>query len=215
MNQFVPAHGRTRIEARRPAGPGVHGRGAPVGGRRGHEQSDPARVSGRRDRLRSAGISDYYSGTVIEAIFETAADLRLSRAAVEARAEDRGIAAADYRRRQDVHVQDQEGHSFHARSGVQGQKRELTAEDYVVFDQALSRSRRPLAVRVPVRRQDRRPGRARPTRRRRPAGSTTTRKIAGLEMPDRYTLRIRLKQPDYNFSHVLAFTRRPARSRAK
>ncbi|HUP95593.1 MAG TPA: ABC transporter substrate-binding protein [Burkholderiales bacterium] len=30
--------------------------------------------------------------------------------------------------------------------------------------------------------------------------------IAGLETPDRYTLRIRLKQTDLNFSHVLAFT---------
>ncbi len=29
--------------------------------------------------------------------------------------------------------------------------------------------------------------------------------VAGLEMPDRYTLRIRLNETDFNFSHVLAF----------
>src|SRR5262249_14176297 len=29
--------------------------------------------------------------------------------------------------------------------------------------------------------------------------------VAGLETPDHYTLRIRLKQPDRNFPHVLAF----------
>jgi ABC-type transport system substrate-binding protein len=29
--------------------------------------------------------------------------------------------------------------------------------------------------------------------------------VAGLQTPDRYTLRIRLNQPDYNFSHLLAF----------
>jgi ABC-type oligopeptide transport system substrate-binding subunit len=29
--------------------------------------------------------------------------------------------------------------------------------------------------------------------------------IAGIETPDRHTLVIRLKQPDFNFSHVLAF----------
>src|SRR4029079_605637 len=31
-------------------------------------------------------------------------------------------------------------------------------------------------------------------------------KVSGLEMPDRYTLRIRLRQTDFNFSHVLAFS---------
>src|SRR4029078_4501157 len=29
--------------------------------------------------------------------------------------------------------------------------------------------------------------------------------VPGLETPDRYTLRIRLKQTDFNFSHLLAF----------
>ena len=37
-----------------------------------------------------------------------------------------------------------------------------------------------------------------------PASSTTTRRFAGLEVVDRYTLRIRLKQPDLRFLYVLA-----------
>ena len=39
-------------------------------------------------------------------------------------------------------------------------------------------------------------------------------KIAGLEMPDRYTLRIRLKQADYNL-RTSSRTSRPRASRAK
>ena len=44
----------------------------------------------------------------------------------------------------------------------------------------------------------------RPPRPRRPASSITTPRSPGLEVVDRYTLRIRLKQPDYNLSYVLA-----------
>ena len=40
-------------------------------------------------------------------------------------------------------------------------------------------------------------------------------KIAGLEAPDRYTLRIRLKDPDYNFPHVARARADSARSRAR
>ena len=45
--------------------------------------------------------------------------------------------------------------------------------------------------------------------------STTTRRSPGSRRPDRYTLRIRLNETDFNFSHLLAFSlvgRRRARS---
>ena len=37
-----------------------------------------------------------------------------------------------------------------------------------------------------------------------PAASTTMRRFAGIEVVDRYTLRIRLVRPDFNFAYVLA-----------
>ena len=62
----------------------------------------------------------------------------------------------------------------------------------------------PLAVGVPGRRQVRRPRRSSRGRQEDAASSTTTSKIAGLEAVDKYTLRLRLKDTDYNLPYVLA-----------
>ena len=88
-----------------------------------------------------------------------AAHVRLPRPAVEARADGRRGAAADHRRRQDLHVQDQEGRLLHARSGVQGPEAGTGGQRFRLFAEAADRSQDSLAVRVPRRRQDRRPRR--------------------------------------------------------
>ena len=103
-------------------------------------------------------------------------------------------------------------YTFRLRKGIyftpdpafKGAKRELVADDYVYLAEAADGSEDPLAVDVARRRQDRRPRRAGGEGEGDAAASTTPRRSPGLEAVDRYTLRIRLKQPDYNLSYVLA-----------
>jgi len=59
-------------------------------------------------------------------------------------------------KRQNLHVQDQEGYLFHPRPGVQRQEAGAYGGGLRLFDQAFFRSEEPLAVRVPVRGKDRR-----------------------------------------------------------
>ena len=122
-------------------------------------------------------ISDLYSATVIEGDLRAAADLRLSRAAGEARADGGRGDARGHRQRQDLHVQAPQGHLLRAGSAFKGAKRELVAQDVVYTLHALRRSEESRAVRVPARGQDRRPRRARCGGEEDRASSTTTRRF--------------------------------------
>ena len=126
-------------------------------------------------------VSDYYSGTVIEAIFDPLlsydylarpAKLVPNTAAALPQITDKG---RTYR------VEVKPGIYFADDPVFRGRKRELTALDYAYSLRRFldPKNRSPYAFLFEG--------------------------IAGIETPDRHTLVIRLKQPDFNFSHVLAF----------
>jgi oligopeptide transport system substrate-binding protein len=127
-------------------------------------------------------VSDYYSGTVIEAIFDPLltydylarpAKLVPNTAAALPRVTDQG---RTYR------VTVKPGIHFADDPVFKGAKRELTALDYAYSIRRFlePKNRSPYAFLFEG--------------------------ISGIETPDRYSLVIRLKQPDFNFSHVLAFS---------
>jgi oligopeptide transport system substrate-binding protein len=127
-------------------------------------------------------VSDYYSGTVIEAIFDPLltydylarpAKLVPNTATALPQITDKG---RTYR------VTVKPGIFFSDDPVFKGKKRELTAHDYAYSLQRFidPKNRSPYAFLFEG--------------------------IAGIETPDRHTLVIRLKQPDFNFSHVLAFS---------
>ncbi len=150
-------------------------------------------------------VSDYYSGTIIEQIFEP-------------------LLTYDYLARPVKLVpnvaesvpsvsEDGKTYTFTIRRGVyfsddpafKGQRRELTAHDYAYSIKRFldPRNRSPYAFLFEGKIVGLDEAAAQATK---PASSITTQRIAGLETPDRYTLRIRLTNTDFNFSHVLAFT---------
>jgi oligopeptide transport system substrate-binding protein len=149
-------------------------------------------------------VHDYYSGTVIEAIFEPLLTYDyLARPArlVPNTAETLPQISADGRT-----------YVFKLRPGIffaddaafKGAKRELVAQDYAYsirrfFD---PRNRSPYAFLFTgkIVGLDELAARAKSGGR-----FDYDAPLAGLETPDRYTLVIRLKQPDVNFAHVLAF----------
>jgi ABC-type transport system substrate-binding protein len=127
-------------------------------------------------------VSDYYSGTVIEAIFDPLltydylarpAKLVPNTAAALPQVTDQG---RTYR------VTVKPGIHFADDPVFKGHKRELTALDYAYSLRRFldPKNRSPYAFLFEG--------------------------ISGIETPDRYSLVIRLKQPDFNFSHVLAFS---------
>jgi oligopeptide transport system substrate-binding protein len=127
-------------------------------------------------------VSDYYSGTVIEAIFDPLltydylarpAKLVPNTATALPRVTDQG---RTYR------VTVKPGIHFADDPVFKGAKRELTALDYAYSIRRFldPKNRSPYAFLFEG--------------------------ISGIETPDRYSLVIRLKQPDFNFSHVLAFS---------
>ena len=127
-------------------------------------------------------VSDYYSGTVIEAIFEPLLTYDyLARPAKLVPNTATGLPqVSDQGRLYRVTVK--QGIYFADDPAFQGKRRELTALDYAYsFRRFLDpKNRSPYAFLYEG--------------------------IASIEAPDRYTLVIRLKQPDFNFSHVLAFS---------
>ncbi len=106
-----------------------------------------------------AASNDLYSGTIDSGDLRHALYVRLSRAAVEARATRRRNAAADHRQRQDVHDQVAQGNPVRAGSGVRRQEARTRGGGRRLFAQAAGRSEAALAVGVPGRRQVRRAGR--------------------------------------------------------
>jgi len=127
-------------------------------------------------------VSDYYSGTVIEAIFDPL--LTYDYLARPAKLVPNTAAAlpeiADGGRTYRLKVKP--GIYFADDAVFTGKKRELTALDYAYSLRRFldPKNRSPYAFLFEG--------------------------IAAIETPERYSLVIRLKQPDFNFSHVLAFS---------
>ncbi len=150
-----------------------------------------------------AGVHDLYSGTVVQAIFETlltydylARPSKLVPMAAEAlpQVTDEGRTYT-FRIRKGIH--------FTPDPAFKGAKRELTADDYVYSLKRLidPKVRSPYAFLV----EGKIVGLDEAAEAAKKSGKFDyNAKIAGLEAVDRYTLRIRLKQPDYGLSYVLA-----------
>ena len=134
---------------------------APADGRGRSEQGDPLVFPHRRERLRSGSHFGSVFGHGHRGDLRAPAHLRLSRAPVEDRADGRRRHARGRGQRQDLHVQDHEGHLLRAGSGVQGQEARAHRPGLHLHVHAIHGSEESLAVRVPARRQDRRPGRPR------------------------------------------------------
>ena len=150
-------------------------------------------------------VSDVYSGTIIEAIFEPLLTYDyLARPAklVPNTAEALPQIAQDGRT---YTLKVKPGIYFADDPAFKGAARELTAADYAYSIRRFldPRNRSPYAFLFEgkIEGLDEHAAQAKKTSR-----YDYDAPIAGLETPDRYTLRIRLRQTDYNFSHVLAFS---------
>jgi len=149
-------------------------------------------------------ISDYYSGTVIEAIYDPLLtyDYLARPAKLVPNTAEALPVIADEGRTYTLRVK--KGIRFTADPAFGGRPRELTAADYAyAFKRFLDpKLRSPYAFLFEgkIVGLDDLAARAKTSGR-----FDYDAKVAGLETPDRYTLRIRLTQTDFNFSHVLAF----------
>src|SRR2546430_1215377 len=149
-------------------------------------------------------VHDYYSGTVIEAIFDPLLTYDyLARPAklVANAAESLHEISPDgrpyvFRIRQGIHFADD--------PAFKGGKRELTALDYAYSFKRFydPRHRSPYAFLFTgkIAGLDELAAQAKAS-----GSFDYDAPVAGLQTPDRHTLVIRLKQPDLNFAHVLAF----------
>ena len=151
-----------------------------------------------------ARTNDYYSGTVIEAIYDRLLtyDYLARPAKLVPDAAESLPQITDNGKTYTFRVK--KGIYFTPDPAFKGKKRELTAEDYAYsikrfFD---PRNRSPYAFLFEgkIVGLDELGARARKTGR-----FDYEAKVPGLEVPDRYTLRIHLKEIDYGLSHILAF----------
>jgi ABC-type transport system substrate-binding protein len=149
--------------------------------------------------------SDVYSGTVIEAIFEPLLTYDyLARPAklVPNTAESLPL-VADTGRTYTLKLK--KGIYFADDPAFKGKPRELTAEDYAYtikrYLDPKNRSPYSFLFEGKIAGLDELAAQAKKSGR-----FDYDAKVPGLEVSDRYTLRIRLKQTDFNFSHVLAFS---------
>ncbi len=149
-------------------------------------------------------ISDYYSGTVIEAIFDPLLTYDyLARPAklVPNVAASMPSISKDGRT---YTLQVKPGIFFSDDTAFKGARRELTAADYAYsfkrFMDPANRSPYAFLFEGKIAGLDDLVAQAKKTGR-----FDYDARIAGFELPDRFTLRIRLNQTDFNFSHVLAF----------
>jgi ABC-type transport system substrate-binding protein len=148
--------------------------------------------------------SDYYSGQVIEAIFErllTYDYLARPSKLVPSTAESLPEVTNNGKT-----------YTFKVRKGIyftpdpafKGKKRELTAADYAYsikrFFDPKNRSPYTFLYEGKIVGLDELGAQARKTGR-----FDYDAKVPGLEVPDRYTLRIHLREPDYGFPHIIAF----------
>jgi ABC-type transport system substrate-binding protein len=149
-------------------------------------------------------ISDYYSGSIIEAIFDPLLTYDyLARPAklVPNTAESLPIVSDEGRT---YMLRVKPGIRFADDPVFKGRPRELTAADYAYSIKRFldPRNRSPYAFLFEgkIVGLDALAARAKKTN-----SFDYDARVAGLETPDRYTLRIRLTSTDYNFPHVLAF----------
>jgi ABC-type transport system substrate-binding protein len=148
--------------------------------------------------------SDYYSGMVIEAIYDRLLtyDYLARPAKLVPQAAESLPQVTDNGKTYTFKIR--KGIYFTPDPAFKGKKRELTAEDYAYsikrfFD---PRNRSPYAFLF----EGKIVGLDEAGARARKAGRFDyDAKVAGIEVPDRYTLRIHLKEIDYGLSHILAF----------
>ena len=150
-------------------------------------------------------VSDYYSGTVIEAIFDPLLtyDYLARPAKLVPNTAESLPQVSDHGKTYSFQIR--KGIYFTPEPSFKGKKRELTAADYAYSIKRFldPKNRSPYAFLFDgkivgldeLAAQAKKSGRF-----------DYDAKVAGLETPDRHTLRIRLKKPDLNFSHVLALT---------
>jgi ABC-type transport system substrate-binding protein len=148
--------------------------------------ADPAKILRITFRAAETGfdpvrISDYYSGTVIEGIFDPL--LTYDYLARPAKLVPNTALALPQVSRdgRSYRLTVKPGIYFADDPAFKGKKRELTAADYAYSIQRFldPKNHSPYAFMYQG--------------------------VAGIEAPERYKLVIRLKQPDFNFAHVLAF----------
>ena len=149
-------------------------------------------------------ISDYYSGTVIEAIFDPLLtyDYLARPARIIANVTQALPEIADGGKTYTLKIRP--GIFFSDDPAFKGVRRELTAADYAYsikrFMDPANRSPYAFLFEGKIAGLDDLAERARKSGR-----FDYDESLRGIETPDRHTLRIRLNATDYNFSHVLAF----------
>jgi peptide/nickel transport system substrate-binding protein len=149
-------------------------------------------------------VSDYYSGTVIESIFDPLLtyDYLARPAKLVPNVAESLPQITDNGRTYTFKLR--KGIYFASDAAFKGRKRELTAEDYAYsvkrFLDPKNRSPYAFLFEGKIAGLDELAARAKKTGR-----FDYDAKVPGLEVPDRYTLRIRLTETDLNFSHILAF----------
>ncbi len=152
----------------------------------GSQAADPAKILHVTFQAAETGfdpvkVSDYYSGTIIEAIFDPLLtyDYLARPAKLVPNVTESLPAISDGGKTYTVRIR--KGIYFADDAVFKGVKRELTAADYAYSIKRFldPKNRSPYAFLFEG--------------------------IAAIQTPDRHTLAIRLKAPDLNFSHVLAF----------
>ncbi|MGZ8156123.1 MAG: ABC transporter substrate-binding protein, partial [Burkholderiales bacterium] len=150
-------------------------------------------------------VSDYYSGTIIEAIFDPLLtyDYLARPAKLVPNVAESLPTISDEGKTYTLRVR--RGIYFADDAAFKGRRRELTAEDFAYSIKRFldPRNRSPYAFLFEgkIAGLDELAARAKQSGR-----FDYDARVAGLETPDRYTLRLKLKQTDFNFSHVLAFS---------
>jgi oligopeptide transport system substrate-binding protein len=148
--------------------------------------------------------SDYYSGIVIESIFDPLLtyDYLARPAKLVPNVAESLPQITDNGRTYTLKLR--KGIYFATDPAFKGKKRELSAEDYVYsikrFFDPKNRSPYAFLFEGKVVGLDELGAQAKKT-----GQFDYEAKVPGLEAPDRYTLRIQLRQTDFNFSHILAF----------
>jgi len=149
-------------------------------------------------------VSDYYSGSIIEAIFDPLLtyDYLARPAKLVPNVTESMPEISDQGRTYLLKIR--KGVYFSADLAFKGRQRELTAADYAYSIKRFldPRLRSPYAFLFEgkIVGLDKLAARSKQTGR-----FDYDARVPGLETPDRYTLRIRLNSADFNFSHVLAF----------
>jgi len=149
-------------------------------------------------------VSDYYSGTVIESIFDPLLtyDYLARPAKLVPNTAESLPQITDNGKTYTLKLR--KGIYFASDPAFKGKRRELTAEDYAHsikrFFDPKNRSPYAFLFEGKIVGLDELGARAKKTDR-----FDYEATVPGLEVPDRYTLRIRLRETDFNFSHILAF----------